>query len=322
MDRNTFMSGKCRFLVWSFSCICLSTLSSVGVTGEDVNNMPAAVSEKYSVVVLGEQTIEETPWVKQFKLQMTDRSSGHVRHLTIGQRSSPIRSIKAFHFSEDDRLVVVGKLKRAEIVFVLDLKEAKVLDDFWCYAPTISPAGRFVVYKKFYAPHELPAARATVVLMYDMRKPPAGNRVPVVGYTAWPKEQVGLPIYPEPYVKARAYVLVEEQLQNPNWYNLSSPFLWSADANDVVFLCNHRKQTYIVRVNISAGIDKPKIFEAPVNVGSFVKPDLPEEYRKKEAARFHMVSATEIIWDGKDHVVIKPNKAYYTLEDKIRLPVP
>ena len=54
----------------------------------------------------------------------------------------------------------------------------------------------------------------------------------------------------------------------------------------------------------------------------FVKPDLPEEFRKKEAARLHMVSATEILWDGKENVIVKPNKVYYTLQDKIRLPVP
>lgn len=322
MMRNRFLISKCWLGAWSFSYIFLSMFTSIELTAEHVNNMPAAVCEKYSVVVLGEEPVQEAPWVKQFNLRITDKSSGEVRHMTLGGLFSRVRSIKAFYFLENDRLLVLGKLKRAGIVFILDLKECKVLDEFWCYAPTISPTGRFLVYKKFYPYHGLPPTRTTVVLLYDMRKPPAENRVPVVGYTAWPKEQVGLPIYPEPYVKARAYVLVEEQLQNPNWYNLGSPFLWSADANDVVFLCNHQKQTYIVRVNISAGIDKPKIFEAPVIVGSFVKPDLPEEYRKKEAARLHMVSATEIHWDGKDHVIVKPNKAYYTLQDKIRLPVP
>jgi len=223
---------------------------------------------------------------------------------------------------QKDRLLAVGKLKWAEIVFVIDLKNGKLLDEFWCYAPTISPTSRFLVYEKFYPYHGLPPTRTTVLLAYDMRKSPLENRVPVVGYTAWPKEQVGLPIYPQPYVKARAYVLVEQQRENIHWYMLSSPFLWSGDANDVVFLCNHKKQAYIVRVNISAGVDKPKIFEAPANVGNFVKPDLPEEFRKKEAARLHMVSATEILWDGEKHVIVKPNKAYYSLQDKIRLPVP
>ncbi|MCK4815809.1 hypothetical protein KA005_08565 [bacterium] len=322
MIRNRFLTRECWPGAWLFGYICLLIFSSIGAAAEDVNNMPAAASDKYSVMVIGEEAIEEAPWLKKFNLEITDKISGEVKRLTLGGLFSRVRSIESFYLLQKDRLVAVGKLKRAEIVFVIDLKNGKLLDEFWCYAPTISPTGRFLVYKKFYPYHGLPPTRATVVLVYDMRKPPVENRVAVVGYTAWPKEQVGLPIYPEPYVKARAYVLVEEQLQNPNWYNLSSPFLWSADANDIVFLCTHQKQTHIVRVNISAGIENPKIFEAPVIVGNFVKPELPEEFRKKEAARLHMVSATEIHWDGKHHVIAKPNKAYYTLQGKIRLPVP
>jgi len=42
--------------------------------------MPAAASDKYSVRVLGEEAIEEAPWLKKFNLKITDKSSGEVKY--------------------------------------------------------------------------------------------------------------------------------------------------------------------------------------------------------------------------------------------------
>lgn len=101
-----------------------------------------------------------------------------------------------------------------------------------------------------------------------------------------------------------------------------APFLWSADSNDVVFLCNHQKITYVVRVNFGLGIEKPKIFSTPLDVDDYIKDSLSEETRKREAAILHTFSATHIDWDGPDHIIVKPNEAYYTLKNTIKLTIP
>jgi len=276
----------------------------------------------YAAQIIKEEKDRESSGLPVFTLEIRDRNTHEVAHVTFGGIGERIRSIEKLYLFENDKLVVHGKLKQADIIYVIDCKTRKVVGMFWCYDPVLSPSKRFWTYEKFYPYHGLKSIQTTVVLVYDMQRTPLENRVPVKGYTEWPKVQVGLPIYPRPYVEAKAYVLLRQQQKEPPWYLRSSPLLWSTNATDVVFLCNHEKVTYVVRVNVAAGIEKPKIFSAPVNVGNFVKSELPEEFRKKEALRLHMFSAKEIHWDGNDHVIAKPNKAYYTLQHEIRLSVP
>ena len=315
-----FNSDYKSVMVLCWFCICLY-LFPVHVIAENDPNTSVS-NESYAVKVVKEEKAEDSCKLKVFTLKINDKKSNTVNYVRIGGREEQIKSVENLYLLEGDKLVVHGKLKRADIIYLIDNKKHEVTDMFWCYDPVFSPSRHFLIYEKFYPYHGLKATQTTVVLIYDMEKSPLENRVPVKGYTTYPENQVGLPLYPKPYVEARAYVLPKQQQENPFWYLRSSPFFWSADANDVVFLCNHEEQTYIVRVNISAGLDKPKVFEAPINVGNFVKPELPEEYRKKEAARLHTLSATEILWDGKDHVVIKPHWVYHTLQDRIRLAIP
>ena len=314
-------NGDCkRAFVSRVVCGCLLFVPMKALAENDPNTFIS--NNTYAAEIIKEEEVKESCVLKVFTLEIRDIKTHEVAHVTIGGIGERIRAIEKLYLFENNKLVVHGNLERADIIYIVDCETNNVVDMFWCYNPVLAPLNRFWVYENFYPYHGLKSIQTTVVLVYDMKRTPLENRVPVKGYTEWPEVQVGLPIYPKPYVEAKAYVLPRQQQENPFWYLRESPFLWSQDANDVVFLCNHQEQTYIVRVNISAGINKPKIFEAPVDVGSFIKPDLPEESRKREADRLHTVSATEIYWDGKDHVIAKPNKAYYTLQDKIRLPVP
>jgi len=299
-----------------------------GVAWAEEEAAPRSVSnERYQVSFAGETASEAVPAKANYAFNVVNYETGKAQRFVLRGDFKPINEVQVYMtLPQKDMLVIQTRWKKrtkpSTGMYIVDLKTSKLIDEFCCYTPVLSPLKNVWVYEKNYLPHELPAARTTVVLMYDLRKSPSENRVPVVGYTPYPLEQVGIPVYPQPYVKAKAYVLPEQQMENPNWYSLSSPFLWSEDSNDVVFLCNHQQVTYIARVNISGGIDKPAISEAPVNVARFIKADLPEDYREREAARLHSLSATKIVWDDKDHVIITPDKAYYTLEPKIRLSVP
>jgi len=307
-------------------CVCsflaiLHSLSFASKTKEPSNAIKLSTKD-FSITLVGEEFSENAPHLKRFHLEIFDKGTKEFRHLTIGDIHSRVRSIKSIYPLRNNLLIIFGNLKRAEIVFIVNLWKGQLIDEFWCYDPVLSPSEHYLVYEKFYPYHGLPGSQTTVVLLYDLQKSPSENRIPVEGYTSWPESQVGLPVYPEPYVKAQAYVLPEQQLENPNWYSLTSPFLWHQDSNDIVFLCNHEGQTNIARVNISDGVKKPKIYEAAVNVADFIKPDLQEELREKEVARLRRLSAEDITWDGKEYVIIKPDRAYRTLRNEFRLSVP
>lgn len=321
MREYSNFNGDCRFaFVLRLVCGCLLLVPMKALPANDPNTFTS--NSTYTAEIVREEKAKDSCKLTVFTLEIMDKKTHEVAHVTFGGIGERIRSIQKLYLFENNKLVVHGNLERADIIYVVDCETDNVVDMFWCYGPVLSPSKRFWAYEKFYPYHGLKSIQTTVVLVYDMERTPLENRVPVQGYTEWPKVQVGLPIYPGPYVEGKAYLLPRQQQENPFWYLRSSPLLWSANATDVVFLCNHEKQTYIVRVNISAGVERPNIFEALVNVGSFVNPDLPEEYKKNEAGRLHMLSATRITWDGKDHVILEPNKVYYTLQDKIRLAIP
>lgn len=312
---------RCLFHVW------LSILCGVAWAGED-QNVPATVSNnKYQVAFAEERPLEDVPGTYNYVFEIFDKETNDVEYLVLDDRRKPIEEMHIeMRLLENERLVIQTKWKERPVastgVHIVDVNENKLVDKFWCYDPVFAPTKPVLVYEKFYFPHELPAARTTVVLVYDMEKSAADNRLPVEGYAAWPKEQVGLPIYPQAYVKAKAYVLVKEQQENPCWYMRSSPFLWDTDSNSVVFLCSHEKNTQIIRVDLAAGLENPKIFESPIVVSDFIKPSLGEEARKIEAELLHTMSVTEIAWDDPNHITVRPNKAYYALQEEIRLAIP
>jgi hypothetical protein len=301
---------------WLFGVCSATPADEVPNGGMSISN------DKYSLSIIDEKPVIGAPWLKAFIFEIVDKKAQKINQFVYGDLWSRIRSVKNLYLLENDRLVIHGKLKRADIISMLDLKQNELADGFWCYDPVLSPSKRFYVYEKFYPYHGLPATQTSVVLVYDMEKPPPENRVPVKDYTEWPKEQVGLPIYPGPYVKARAYVLLEQG--EPEWqhYGVNSPFLWSEDENRVVFLSTHKKQLYIVRVELSDGIRKPKIFKKPIVVANFIKPSLSEKVRENEAKILYAFSAIDIAWDGVDYIIVKPDKTYYALQEKIRLRVP
>jgi len=315
----TFNGGYKSALVLCLVCGCFS-VSPIKVSAENDPNTLTSNND-YTAEVVKKEKAEDSCTLEIFTLEIRDKKTNEVARLKIGGIGERIRSVERLYLLENNKLIVHGKLKRADIIYVIETKTSKVVDVFWCYNPVLSPSKRFCIYEKFYPYHGLKGSQTTVMLLYDMQKSPSENILPV-NYVRWPLIEVGLPVYPRPYVENKAYVLPDQQQENPFWYLRSSPFLWSEDANDIVFLCHHEGRTNIVRVNLSEGVEKPRIYEALINVADFIKPDLPKELREKEAAQLKRLSAEDIAWDGEDHVVVTPSKAYYTLQGRIRLAVP
>jgi hypothetical protein len=296
---------------------------------EQRQNVPTAVStDKYHVVFAGEIPLEDPPGLCNYLFRILDKETHEASHFFLDHRYKPIEEMRlSMRLLLNKTLVIETEWRKrpdaSTGIHIVDVNKNQLVDEWWCYNPVLSPSNRFWVYEKFYPRHGLPAERASVVLIYDMEKTPAENRIPVIGYTKWPKEQVGLPIYPQAYVNARAYVLPEQQLQNIHWYTLSSPFLWGKDPNNIVFLSDHQNETNIVRVDLTLGIQRPKIFTSPIVVSDFMKPSLSEYVRKREAALLRTLSVADIAWDGPDHVIVKPHKLRQNiLLDRIRLAVP
>ena len=289
-------------------------------------------NSKYEITLVDEKPLKPTSSLLQFLFEVKSKSTGKISQITIGDRESRFRALTNLHLFNNNVFVVEGELKRASTITVFDLKKSKQVDMFWCYGPTPSHSKRFWVYKKFIPYHGVPpGVMSSVALVYDMSKSPEKNRVPVISYTPKPKAYVGIPIYPASHANAKAY-LVPEQLQAnlvPGWQHIIvSPFLWSNDGRQVVFLCTHLVERYdrphIVRIDLSAGVDRPRIFERPIILThEFFKSANPRATTNEidESRRENrLFSADKIEWLGSNQVVIRPSR--HGMKEEIILPVP
>jgi len=304
----------------------LMLMMALTAAGEKENLKPSVSNERYTVTLIGERKAETTPG-NAFLFEILDKRSGKTKLFPL--EGVGVRPLKEFivelKFARGDKLFIIIRWKPkpvAATIHLVDLEEATLIDKICGYRPSVSPSGRFCVYDMWYPPHGVRGV-STVVLVYDTKRRPDENRL---GRHSWPAF-VGIPIYPERNVREKKYLFWEQQFwSEEQCYFLSSPFLWSEDERNVVFLCDHGGRTYIVRVDLSEGIEKPRIFERVIQVREeFVKPEYLGEFRAGllRNERFARVLHAEgLEWDGPDHVIVKVSGALYHLKERIRLQVP
>lgn len=94
-----------------------------------------------------------------------------------------------------DKAVVLGTVDGSVgKVVVVDRGTSSIVDQFWCYFPSLSPDGRFIAFVKFFPRHDAGNSEAHYML-HDLRLGPAANRPQ--GAKQFDPVQVGVALYPE-----------------------------------------------------------------------------------------------------------------------------
>jgi len=269
-------------------------------------------SENYRIELTEEKQCDTCPNKVAFVFKIFDKKEALSREYVLHESSGPdiVYNVKLW----GKRAAILGRRgdKPLYVVSMLNLETLEYTNCFWAYKLSLSPSGRFFAYVKFYSRHQ--SSISDIVLIYDLAK--SGVENCLAGYCGT-KTDSGIPVYPRENVISRSYNQSYEKK-----YIVASPILWSKDSNDIVFLCNYEGRTNTARVNLCEGVEKPGIYEAPINIADFMKPDLLEEFKRQKASQLNTISATEIVWDGEDHVIVTRGQTYYMLQEKIRLPVP
>ncbi len=92
------------------------------------------------------------------------------------------------------RLIILGMATGSvDEIGILDTKANKLIDDFMCYEPAISPEGKYIAFTKFYPPHGIESADDHSML-YAVAHSPQENRPK--GTQLSNDEDVGFEIYP------------------------------------------------------------------------------------------------------------------------------
>ena len=105
-----------------------------------------------------------------------------------------------------DKLTIMFKTRNSYQILVLNHKTGQVIDHFWAFFSSISPDGRFIVYKRWRSRNEtsVHGMPIGITLIYDVTKSPAENRMskhlkhlqqrpPSISNYSW---YAGIPVYP------------------------------------------------------------------------------------------------------------------------------
>lgn len=276
---------------------------------------------------------------REFEFEIRSEATGKISYITIGKPSklsTRIKAITNLHLFDGSLFIVEGKRRRARTISVVDLRDGKNVNYLWCYNQVPSPSKRFWVFEKF---SSYGSPTTSVILCYDMQKSPRENLTPKGRLTPiYPEDSVAAGIHyvdelwnvtPAPDGKGISAVL--KTRPHPWYHSVASPFLWSHDERQVVFLCVHLTQkydrTHVVRVDLSNGIDKPRIFARPILITrDFVKSEYKTRFQAEtltDKPKYEKgFSAEAIEWLNSTQVRVKTHSTYKLLKEEIVLPVP
>ncbi len=264
-------------------------------------------SEKESSIHLGE---------KDLMFSIVKKETGKTKEITITGR---FKMIKELHIAENNKLLAIGELPRGgDAISIVDLSKYGVQDTIWAYGYALSPSKRFIAFLSHYPPYGLPEFKRSILLIYDLSKSSAENRLPSLNILSADADKfVGIPAFPDVNVEEQSY-----DINLDTKHNFTSPLLWSEDETKLVFTEYYNNQNLVVSIDIKGGIERPIIRREQINMKKLIKWEKLLDITKKEIeSRPYMLSSRSLRWKDRDKIIIEPSPEYY-LDKEIELQLP
>lgn len=252
------------------------------------------------------------------------KNNGDLKQLTY---KGPLAKLNKIEFVQAEKALLLGELPYGgNSLIILDIDAGKVLDTIRAYNFSISPSRKLIAYTTWYPRNSLRKIRKSIILLYDLTKTPAENRLPLIRTFSY--KNAGFPIFPEKnvyFIGADTNELEQEEIFEKKYnvdideeYIMTSPFLWSEDDEKLLFLSfnNDKKANQLVYINLFNGNDNPMIFFKPINLDEFIKWDtLLDETRNELLMNPYKFTVSNLNWISKDKIIVEPYPQYWL--DKI-----
>ncbi len=223
-------------------------------------------------------------------------------------------------FIRDTRIAVLGRAGRASAVVIFDITQRRLSDWFFCIQPR-RVSDNWIVYVESYPSHLYGANPQEVVLIYDLSRSPAKNRLPSAAKLPIPAPvllsptQVGTPIYPESNVREQSYTDIVPEESTPETVQTFLPFLMLSGQR-LLFMATRGKDfpssaDYLIVVNLSHRIDRPSIQAL----------DIPKDQLKKPGENPNFIQVTGIEAASPDSVrLFVPRSEYGVSSINVSIP--
>ncbi len=218
--------------------------------------------------------VEYTSWV----LDITIFDKVSRTKVSRRTQTSTAKLTELYILEAEQRLIVHGQLgRRGDIVSVVNLKDASVLDTIWGWQASFSPNKTRVVYRFRYPPHAMHRARTAVLLIYDFSATPRQN--------SFREEDMADPttrgyvIYPERNRKLGKHFI--PAMSEEDKIKFLSPIAWSHGGTQVVLLEGFQENTYLLLADLAKGLEAPEVTRLMLEKESYYKQPIDIYWRKE-----------------------------------------
>lgn len=200
-----------------------------------------------------------------------------------------------------ETLLLFGEMGgKAGAITLVDLETAEATDFILHYAASLSPSRRYLVFKAFYAPYGMLQTRSDSVMIYDLSRQPAANRLPRTRPSTM-GTSVGLPVYPPENVDPASYQvwIPNESLQH--YVEVQAGFLWARDEKSLYFIDRTRNQQLLVRIDLTEGLEEPQIITQPIDPASIlaIAPERNKQFHRGKEANYFAITGMQFAPDGR-----------------------
>ncbi len=251
----------------------------------DPSNQPSvqADSEEIRVAVLGNEPCAECPSGRRLYIEFVAKISKETKRFAL---RSEIAQIDEIHILDRDKSALIGRvLPNTSMVTMVNHRNGKILDSFYCFNPNVSPDKRLVAYVKVYPAHFVQGESAQY-LVYDFSRSPQENRPSYPSVSLENKTDVGIPIFPPSSgnLPGDNIGLAEEAR-----HTLASEGLfWSVDSTRIAFADRHDEEIAVVLVDLSLGLERPLVSKSTLRTEEIVDTRACTQYRDRLQYAYHV----------------------------------
>ena len=252
-------------------------------------------SENYSVSVRLEEAYPPEVEYRRRVLDITVVNKASGAKVSRRTPTGTAKLTELYILEAEQRLIVHGELgSRGDILSVVNLEDASVLDTIYGWGASFSPAKTRVAYNFRYPPHAMHQHRTSVLLIYDFSATPRENSVRDEDMTN--PETRGYVIYPKRNRKLGKHFI--PAMSEAEQIHFRSPIAWSHGGTKVALLEAVQGDTYLLVADLAKGLEAPEVSRTLLEKESYCKP--PTEVQERKHYETVPISAETVFKFGKD----------------------
>lgn len=146
---------------------------------------------------------------------------------------------------QKDKLILIGEYNSSfNVVTIMETRSMEVLDYFYCFKPSISTSGRYILSSKFRPRWGPKSQNSDLYLVYDLEKSVTANS----NQGKEPRVDVGFPVYPQHNASSKSFkVSVPSSFES---HQMCYPVTWAANEDICMFVDRFEGLNYLVRIDL------------------------------------------------------------------------